>query len=121
MKQHANEYNAISLQPDTEVYNAQLKWSGGKRQRKRFSYDVVGAWAKLSSSYSWDGYGQIFQEGFRIVLIEEFASNKSLNVAKQMEDWLIGMEEMAARKEGGGKVDVAPDIETYESIIQAWV
>jgi hypothetical protein len=52
MKQHANEYNDISLQPDTEVYNAQLKWSGGKRQRKRFSYDVVGAWAKLSSSYS---------------------------------------------------------------------
>jgi len=124
MKQHANEYNDISLQPDTEVYNAPLKWSGGKRRRKRFSNDVVGAWAKLSSSssYSWDDYGQIFQEGFRIVLPEEVASDESLNVAKQMEDWLIGMEEMAARKkEEGGKVDVAPDIETYESIIQAWV
>lgn len=87
-----------SLRPDTQVYNAPLRWSGGLECRRTRPYARI---------IPWDNYQEIFKNGFRTAgddddLVEE---------ARSMEAWL---EEMIA-------MDVAPDIETYEAILQAWV
>lgn len=90
-----------SLQPDIEVYNAPLRWSGGS------------LWSRLySRAIPWDSYSEIFQDGFK--------SESSIDVlreqAERIEEWIEIMNTISSSDDA-----LCPNIETYESLIQAWV
>jgi hypothetical protein len=88
-----------SLLPDSEVWNAPLRWSGVK--------DELAAGSR--SPASWDDYSSIFQSGFRPVSNgEDFHSEQ----AQKAEAWLEQMKDANP---------ALPNIETYESLIQALV
>mmetsp|Transcript_14129 Transcript_14129/g.19855 ORF Transcript_14129/g.19855 Transcript_14129/m.19855 type:complete len:793 (+) Transcript_14129:1-2379(+) len=81
-----------SLRPDTEVYNAALRWCGGPNQ------------SSYAPTIPWDKYNIIFHDGFRDNNEE---TDALIDEAKLVEEWLNQME--------------SPDIQTYESVIQSWV
>jgi hypothetical protein len=102
MKELADEDPANqSLRPDTQIYNAPLRWSGGLIGRKTRPY---------ARFIPWDNYREIFESGFRTADDDD----DLMNEARSMEGW---MEEMASNADDSA----APDIETYEAVIQAWV
>lgn len=95
-----NKMNEASLRPDTAVYNAGLRWSGGLQ-------------SSLSRPFMrpipWDSHAEIFKNGFK-----DFEEDSAeVQDAYRMHAWL---EEMANI---GGMV--SPNIETYEAVIQAYV
>ena len=89
-----------SLNPDLQVYNAGLRWSGGVQ-------------STLSRPYArpllWDSHEVIYKDG-----LQPFdEDNKSVQDAYRMHAWL---EEMAGL---GGTI--TPNVETYEAVIQAYI
>ena len=114
MERLAERYHDKSLIPDTEIYNAALRWSGGLRKKKlpleRFPFTT-----NLSSP--WDDYASIFKNGLKVLPTDN--DEKDLQAeAQDMEKWLLDMEQASLEE---GRADLAPDIETYEAVIQAWV
>jgi len=96
MKVLAAEYGDDSLLPDTEAYNAPLRWSGSFGQH----------------AANWDDYASIYEDGF----VDESVTTSRDKNAETMERWLLGMEELSK-----DNPRIHPTIESYESIIQAWV
>jgi len=84
---------------DAEVYNAPLPWSGGMRKT-----------GSLLSMCEWDNYST-----FRELPTCPEKDKKYLE-ALSIEKWLLMM------KNNDGVIEsISPSIETYESLIQAWV
>ena len=101
MKTLSETNDEPSLQPDVEIYNAPLRWSGGH------------LWSRLYSRViPWDSYSEIYKDGFK--------SDSGIDVqrkhAERVEEWIEIMETKASSDS-----TLAPNIETYESLIQAWV
>ena len=88
-----------SLQPDTQVYNAPLRWSGGLVSNTSRPY---------ARCAPWDDYDEIFRLGFKLLSEEDLLFQE----ASTIDAWLKDME-----------VDdyASPNLETIESAIQAWV
>jgi hypothetical protein len=101
MKTLAETNGELSLQPDLEIYNAPLRWSGGH------------IWSRLYSRViPWDSYSEIYKDGFKSVSGIDVEQKH----AESMEQWI----EMMTTKISDDST-LAPNIETYESLIQAWV
>jgi hypothetical protein len=101
MRTLAKTNDEPSLQPDVEIYNAPLRWSGDH------------LWSRLYSRViPWDSYSEIYNDGFK--------SDSEIDVQRQhaerVEQWIEIMETKASSDS-----TLAPNIETYESLIQAWV
>jgi hypothetical protein len=88
-------------QPNIEVFNAPLRWSGGELSSRSYTRPVP-----------WDAYNDIFRFGFN----DWNDDDSEVKEAREMEKW-IEMMTMTI----GDYSDVPRNIETYESIIQAWV
>lgn len=97
MEQLSQELAEPSLRPDTEVFNAAMRWSGGPLWSRRYS-----------RALPWDAFSDIFKDG---VHSDDSASQPGHAQAQEMEAW------MDCLKERG----LSPNIETFEGIIQAWV
>ncbi len=95
MKMYSLQHSEDSLRIDREIYNAPLPWHG----------DVT----LIRESYK-----RLFQNGFQ-------ANNESRSEAtssvKMVEKWIIKMERISIEN---GQTAEAPDIRTYEAVIQAW-
>lgn len=89
----------LSLVPDVQVYNAPLRWAGGSFARQSRPY---------ARSIPWDTFYQFYsEEGLR-----PFDKTDARVIAAQnVERWIDIMRED----------EVQPDIETYESLMQAWL
>jgi len=93
------------LQPDTQVYNAPLRWSGGP---------VLWAKSRPYARYvPWPKYETIYARGLRESLDDDAIC---VQEAKDVEGWLESMLQMNATNK-----KIAPDIETYEAAIQGWL
>lgn len=88
-----------SLQPDTQVYNAPLRWSGGLLSNTSRPY---------ARCTPWDAYDEIFRRGFKLFSEDDFLVQE----ASAIDVWLKDME---------GDDYASPNLETFESAIQAWV
>jgi hypothetical protein len=99
MVEMAQETGDDTLLPDTQVYNAPLRWYGGNHFRRTRPY------ARVLRA---DRFDLRFAGG---LLSEEDVSTPN---AKAMEAWLDEMNESSDSR-------IKPDIETYEAIIQGWV
>lgn len=89
------------LQPDIEIYNAPLRWNGGH------------LWSRLYTRViPWDSYSDIYKNGFKSVSRIEVQRK----YAERVEQWIEIMKAKASRDTA-----LTPNIETYESLIQAWV
>jgi len=90
-----------SLLPDTQIYNAPLRWSGGSQ------FHISRPYARY---IAWDDHEKLFRDG-----VQEF-DEKSAHVqnARAVEAWV---EEMKT----SGDERIQPNIESYEAVIQAWV
>lgn len=105
MSELTAETGDASLQPDTQIYNAPLRWTGGP---------LLWAESRLYARFlPWDNYDQIFSKGARTNVDDD---DVRLREAKDMEAWLDMME-----AESASNVRMAPDIETYEAVIQGWL
>ena len=99
---HIAEANAdLSLQPNIEVYNAPLRWSGGPLWSRHYSRVIP-----------WDSYSEIYQDGFKAECDIEVQRKQ----AEEIETWIEMMKTKASSDDS-----LAPNIETYESLIQALV
>jgi len=100
MSELAHATGDPTLQPDTQVYNAPLRWSGGPA-----------LWME-SRPYAryipWKKYEVVYANGLRDVVD---SSDIRICQAKESEAWLDTMIEM----------NIDPDIESYEAVIQAWL
>ena len=109
MEEHQRKYNDENLLVDTEVYNAPLPLSGGVvRRGTSFSF------SPSFSTQVWDNYASKFEKDLSSIDETDPLVREAMNI----EEWVINMER-AYREEG--KTHLAPNIETYESVIQAWV
>lgn len=105
MSELAAETGDVSLQPDTQVYNAPLRWTGGP---------VLWAESRPYARYlPWDNYEQIFSKGLRDNVDK---SDARVQEAMTMENWLDMMDEGCVSNNRA-----APNIETYEAVIQGWL
>jgi hypothetical protein len=98
MKSLSEKYDRSSLLPDTQTYNAPLCWIGGIPSTSSRPY----SWCM-----PWDSYHKIFK-----MLLND---NPLIQEASNIENWYFSM------KSGKFGSDIHPDIETVESLIQAWV
>jgi hypothetical protein len=106
MTELANELNNDQLLPDTYVYNAPLRWSGGPilwTQSRPYTRIIP-----------WDNYEQIYAKGLKEDIDED--NNIRVKQSRDMESWLEYME-----NEGVSNKRVAPNVETYEAVIQGWL
>ena len=101
-KQFEANPNNASLRPDTQVYNAALRWSGGSLFKKSRPY---------ARYIPWDNFKN---ESGPMTLKEYSDEDGTVVEAKMMEVWLQEMMNCP-------DPIVSPDIETYEALIQAWV
>jgi len=102
MRTSSEKENDPSLEPDMEIFNAPLRWSGGPLWSRHYSRAIA-----------WDRYSDIFQNGFK----EEGDGDSLLHQqAEKLERWV---ELLQSHSFGQGQLE--PTIETYESLIQAWV
>jgi hypothetical protein len=90
------------LEPDIQIYNAPLAWNGGLLSSSTRPY---------SRSIPWDSYDEIFRKGFKVLLQD----HELLQEARNVESWYESIE---SEKFGP---EIHPNIETLESLIQAWV
>jgi len=90
-----------SLTPDTEIYNAGLRWSGG----------ILSTFSRphMIRPVPWDSHADILQGGFQKLDVD----NAMVQDAYRMHAWI---EDMFAIGD-----TTAPNIETYESVMQAYV
>lgn len=95
----SEKYGRPTLLPDVQAYNAPLPWTGCR--------------SKVSSRpfAPWDSYDKLFQKGFKVLLDD----HPLIQDASKIEDWYKSM------KSGKFGSDIHPDIETAESLIQAWI
>lgn len=91
-----DQMKALSLNVNVEVYNAPLRWAGVKMGSRTYARAIP-----------WDSYDKIFRGGFR----PENNNDPLFKQAQKMEDWMERMKSL----------EVEPNLETYESVIQAWV
>ena len=98
MQKLSEEYNDPSLKPDIQVYNAPLRLSAGLLSVSSRPY---------SRCIPWDVYIDIYQDGFTKMDKEDLLVKE----ATACENWLESM------KTG----NTTPNIESYESVIQAWI
>jgi hypothetical protein len=89
-----------SLQPDIQVYNAPLRWSGGLLSNTSRPY---------ARCAPWDAYDEIFRRGFKLFSEDDLLFQE----ASAIDAWLKDME--------GDDSYTSPNLETFESAIQAWV
>jgi len=101
MRNSAEVNTDLSLQPDIEVYNAPLRWSGGPLWSRHYSRVIP-----------WDSYSEIYQYGFK----PECGVDVERKQAEEIERWIEMLKTKALDDSS-----LAPNIETYESLIQAWV
>lgn len=99
MTELANETGDDTLRPDTQVYNAPLRWYGGSQFRRSRPY------ARVLRA---DSFERRFSNG----LLEK--EDIYMREAIEMEAWLDEMRDSSDRR-------IKPDIETYEAIIQGWI
>ena len=100
MRECLDDTRDDSFLPDTMTYNAPLRWSGGLKLKGGRLYE---------QPVPWDQYHEIFRAGFN-----SFSADDPLIIeAEAMESWLEEMEMSRGM--------FPPDIETYESVIQAWI
>jgi hypothetical protein len=102
MKSLSEKYDRSTLSPDIQTYNAPLCWIGGIPSTSSRPY----SWCM-----PWDSYEKIFQKGFKVLLTD----NPLIQEASNIENWYYSM------KSGKFGSNIHPDIETVESLIQAWV
>jgi hypothetical protein len=88
-----------SLRPDTQVYNAPLRWSGGLLSNTSRPY---------ARCAPWDAYDKIFRRGFKLFSEDDLLFQE----ASAIDAWLKDMERDDSP---------SPNLETFESVIQAWV
>jgi hypothetical protein len=98
----SEECNDRSLIPDIEVYNAPLRCSTGI---------LSASLPPFMRCIEWDAYDEIFQNGFWP--LDE--GDDLVKNAHAVESWV---QSITAKDFGK---DISPNIETYESAIQAWV
>ena len=98
---NSNESNDSSLKADIDVYNASLRWSAGLNSTLSRPY---------TKPMPWDNYHEIYKEGF----IKMDDNNSLVKEASAIEDWFNSI------VDGKYGNNVQPNIETYESLIQAW-
>lgn len=99
MTELADETGDETLRPDTQVYNAPLRWYGGSQFRRSRPY------ARVLRA---DSFERRFSQG----LLEK--GDISMREAIEMEAWLDAMRDSSDSR-------IKPDIETYEAIIQGWI
>jgi len=92
------------LRTDTELYNAALPWISKKQN--------IG---KVIFNSSFDNYENLFKSGFRTIPAK---SDHCTIDAKNIEKWLYNMEHQAIEN---GRMYAHPNIDSYESVIQAWI
>jgi uncharacterized ParB-like nuclease family protein len=97
MRRQGEDNNDDTLTPDTQVFNAPLRWSGGNESTRSRPF---------TQGLLWDKYPDIFKEGFRPLREEDPLWIE----ARRIEEWLLEME----------TIGPAPDVETFEAAIQAW-
>jgi hypothetical protein len=94
-----------SFQPDTQVYNAPLRWTGGP-----FLWVASRRYAR---SVPWDNYRAIYSRGLRA---EYHDDDLRIQEAENISAWVRTMKLKAEQGQ-----PTRPDIETYEALIQAWL
>lgn len=106
MSELSEELSDETLRPDVHVYNAPLRWAGG-----RALWSQSRAYARYTP---WDDY----QDLYRKRRFREYrpADYRLLVEAELAQEWLEKMEKL-----GSNDPKVAPNIETYEAVIQAWL
>lgn len=106
MSELADETADPALKPDTQVYNAPLRWSGGPELWRE---------SRPYARYCpWDIYEHVFAAGVR----DNNTGEDDLRVKEAIitEQWLNHMETACVSNSL-----IAPDIETYEAAIQSWL
>ena len=101
MKTLSETNSEASLLPDHEIYNAPLRWSCGHLWSRPYSRVIP-----------WDSYNEIYKGGFK----SDSGVDAHRNYAEKVEQWIETMKKKALFDHS-----LAPTIETYESLIQAWV
>jgi hypothetical protein len=99
MNELADEAGDETLRPDTQVYNAPLRWYGGSQFRKSRPY------ARVLRA---DSFERRFSNG--LLEKEDIYTREAI----EMEAWLDEMRDSS-------DIRIKPDIETYEAIIQGWI
>jgi hypothetical protein len=94
-----------SFLPDTQVFNAPLRWSGGPI--------LWVASRRYARSVPWDDYRKIYSRGLREKYYDD---DLRIQEAEKIRAWI---DEMRSRAEQGQPTK--PNIETYEALIQAWL
>ena len=87
-----------SLKPDTQIFNAPMRWSGGLLWRES---------RPSTRRIAWDNHRRIFSPGFKPFSWTDPLVRNAVNIEK----WFHFMDEYG----------VLPNIETYEAVAQAWV
>jgi hypothetical protein len=105
MKELSGELNDTSLIPDTQVYNASLRWTSAPK----LWYDA----RPYARCIPWDNYEALYSKGLRNNFEDEDIRFKQ---AKDMEAWLDDMEQ-----KGVADANLLPNIESYEAVIQGWL
>ena len=101
MKSLSETSNDPSLRPDVEVFNAPLRWSGGHLWSRSYSRVIP-----------WDSYSKIYENGFKA----DSSVDRHQKYAEKVEQWIEIM-----KNEELGNNSLSPNIETYESLIQALI
>lgn len=86
-----------------EVFNAPLRWSCPEMWSRHYSRVIP-----------WDYYNEIYQDGFKLESSPYVQCEQAY--AEKLQKWIETMTMEASRD-----ASLAPNIETYESLIQAWV
>jgi hypothetical protein len=108
MSQMAAQSGSDSLLPDTAVYNAPLRWTGGP---------VLWMESRPYARYvNWDNYEQLYATKGKVLRKDLDENHHSVEQARAMEVWLQTMETVSATNSR-----VSPNVETYEAVIQAWL
>jgi len=96
-KMKQEEEQGSKYEVDIRVMNAPLRWSGGLLWKKTRPHTRRIKWDNLLAAYS---------NGFR----QYSESDPLVQNAQNIEQWVNGM----------GEYEVAPDLESFEAMIQAW-
>jgi hypothetical protein len=102
MEELVAETGDESLLPDTAVYNAPLRWSSDPSLFKKSR--------PYARRIHWHNYSRLFEHGL------DHHENLSLHRAEEIEKWMNHMKDISA-----SNPSVAPNLETFEAVIQTWL
>jgi hypothetical protein len=105
MNELSGELSDRTLKPDTQVYNASLRWASAPK----LWFDT----RPYARCLPWDNYEALYSKGLRNGFEDEDVRFKQ---AQEMESWLDEME-----KEGAVDANLSPTVESYEAVIQGWL